>query len=120
MDYTKLPDDTLISGITCNKCQVILPQHTVKEHLDKVFMKNLHDCSVIQFTPKLLKGLSTIQFHFGSEELIEIFGKESYQHMGMKWVQSKYNLLQFWSLLDTENQELLFEYLEKQVFYLKE
>ena len=74
---------------------------------------------MIQFTQKLLKALATVQFHFGHEDLMKIFGKENYQHMGTIWVRSKCNLLQFWSLLDTQNQELLFEYLDKQVFYLK-
>lgn len=121
MDYTKLSDDTLLSGIICNKCEVILPQHTVGEHLDKEYMKKLHNCDKkIVFTPKLLSAIATVQFHFGVEELIEIFGKEKYQDMGYKWVQSKHNFLNFWQLLDENNKGLFFEYLDKHVFYLKE
>ena len=74
---------------------------------------------MVELTKKLLDVMGHIQFNFGSEELIEIFGKENYSHMGLKWVQSKYNLLNFWGLLDSENKELFFQYLKKQVFFLE-
>ena len=31
---SKVDDDTILSGIVCNKCQTVLPSLTAKEHLD--------------------------------------------------------------------------------------
>ena len=33
-DDEEVDDDTILSGIVCNKCQTVLPSLTAKEHLD--------------------------------------------------------------------------------------
>ena len=59
----------------------------------------------------ILIQLARIQYHFGSDEVIEIWGKEKYKDMGLKWVKSEYNLLNFFISLDSDNREVFLEYI---------
>ena len=34
-DEEEITDDTVLSGVICNKCKKTLPDHTVADHMDK-------------------------------------------------------------------------------------
>lgn len=106
-----ISEDTLVSGIKCNKCQVTLPPHTAGEHRDVEFMNNLHNCDGIEST--LIK-LARFQYNFSGMKIQEIWGEDKYHHYGKKWVESENNLLDFFVSLDQGNRKMLLSFLEKE------
>jgi hypothetical protein len=40
----EINENTIMSGIICRKCGATLPPHTVKQHLNTVFVRGLHNC----------------------------------------------------------------------------
>ena len=113
MDYSNknFSPDTIVSGIVCNKCHVTLPPHTVAEHLDIKFMKELHDCGLEMTLVKLAR----FQYQFSGMKIQEIWGTDVYQHYAKKWVESEVNLLTFFTSLDSDNKKILIDYIEERI-----
>ena len=62
--------NTIMSGVVCNACKEVLPDHTCEQHLDKEFMRNFHKCKCSNRMIKRTETDPCPQYPFGRATII--------------------------------------------------